>query len=72
MRKAISIEGMSCEHCVKHVTNALNELSGVENVDVNLSAGRAIIDYRGEIKDSDIKSAIDEAGYDVLTIEEAQ
>jgi len=71
MKKAITIEGMSCEHCVKHVTEALKEISGVRNVEVNLSAGRAVIDADGELKDSDIKAAIDEVGYDVVNIDEA-
>lgn len=71
MRKAITIEGMSCEHCVRHVTEALQELSGVKGVEVNLSAGRALIDTVGEVLDSDIKAAIKEAGYEVLNIEKA-
>lgn len=71
MKKAINIEGMSCQHCVAHVTEALEGLSGVKNVEVNLSAGRAIIDTDGEVKDSNIRAAVDEAGYDVTTIEEA-
>lgn len=71
MRKAISIEGMSCQHCVKHVTEALEELNGVKNVEVNLSAGRAIIETEGQVSDSQIKAAIEDAGYDVLSIEEA-
>ena len=31
MKKKISIEGMSCSHCVNHVTNALSEIDGVKN-----------------------------------------
>lgn len=71
-RKAINIEGMSCEHCVRHVIGALEELDGVKNVEVNLSAGRAIIEAEGEIKDSEIRAVIDEVGYTVLNIEEAK
>lgn len=71
MRKAITIEGMSCEHCVRHVTEALKELSGVENVEVNLSTGRAIIDTKGEVLDSSIRSAVEEVGYNVTGIVEA-
>ncbi|ERI89977.1 putative copper chaperone CopZ [Clostridiales bacterium oral taxon 876 str. F0540] len=71
MKKAVNIEGMSCDHCVKHVTEALMGLNNIENVDVNLSAGRAVIETDGEVKDSDIKAAVDEAGYTVLNIEKA-
>lgn len=71
MKKRISIEGMSCQHCVKHVTEALVELNGVTNVEVNLSAQSAVIEANGEVKDSDIKFAIEDAGYEVMSIVEA-
>ena len=70
MKKKITIEGMSCMHCVDHVKDALNELSGVKEVDVNLSAGTAIIESTGNITDDQIKAAIDDAGYEVLSITE--
>lgn len=69
MKKKISIEGMSCEHCVNHVTTALNELVGVSKVEVNLAAKNAIIEASQEVSNEDIKDAIDEAGYEVTTIE---
>lgn len=70
MNKKILIEGMSCEHCVKHVTNALEELSGVTKATVNLGTKTAVIETSSEVKDEDIKFAIDDAGYEVVGIEE--
>ncbi|WP_097025706.1 heavy-metal-associated domain-containing protein [Clostridium peptidivorans] len=69
MKKKILIEGMSCGHCVNHVREALSELNGVTNVDVNLDAEIAIIETSVEVKDEDIKFAIDDAGYEVVGIE---
>lgn len=69
MKKKILVEGMSCGHCVNHVKEALNELNGVTSVDVNLDAKTAIIDTSIEVKDEDIKFAIDDAGYEVVGIE---
>ena len=69
MKKKILIEGMSCGHCVNHVREALSELNGVTNVDVNLEGKYAIIDTANDVKDEDIKFAIDDAGYDVVEIE---
>lgn len=69
MKKKISIEGMSCEHCVNHVTTALKELAGVSKVEVNLAAKNAIIEASQEVIDEDINDAIDEAGYEVTKIE---
>lgn len=70
MKKKILIEGMSCGHCVSHVKEALSELSGITSVDVNLDSKTAIIEAPTDVKDEDIKFAIDDAGYEVVGIEE--
>lgn len=36
MNKKVLIEGMSCQNCVNHATEALSELNGISNVEVNL------------------------------------
>ena len=36
MRKTLKIEGMMCQHCVARVTKALQEVEGVESVEVDL------------------------------------
>jgi len=69
MKKKILIEGMSCGHCVNHVKEALSELNGVTNVDVNLASKTAIIEATVDVEDKDIKFAIDDAGYEVVGIE---
>ncbi|MFZ5353729.1 MAG: heavy-metal-associated domain-containing protein [Bacillota bacterium] len=69
MRKQINIEGISCGHCVKHVTDALHQI-GMSKVQVNLEGKYAIADALNEIEDAKIKKAIEEAGYDVIGIKE--
>lgn len=69
MRKKILIEGMSCEHCVKAVTEALGKLDGVGNVKVSLEEKNATVDTDGDISDEAIKIAIKDAGYEVVGIE---
>lgn len=69
MKKKILIEGMSCGHCVKHVKEALSELKGVTSVDVNLDGKYAILEANVDVKDEEIKFAVDDAGYDVVGIE---
>ena len=70
MKKKLFIEGMSCGHCVKHVSDALNELTGVNKVEVDLAGKYAVLDAVQEISDEDIRVAIDDAGYEVVKIEE--
>jgi copper chaperone CopZ len=64
----ISIDGMSCENCVRHVREALAGLPGVEGVEVDLAAGKAQVQGGGEVSDDGIIEALDEEGYDVTGI----
>lgn len=69
MKKKILVEGMSCGHCVNHVKEALVELKGVTNADVDLTSKTAVIETSEEVTDEAIKFAIDDAGYEVVGIE---
>ncbi|GFP77289.1 cation transporter [Clostridium sp. YIM B02505] len=64
MSKQVKIEGMSCMHCVKHVENALSALEGVESFKVEV--GSAVVE--GNVSDEALKNAIEEEGYDVVSI----
>lgn len=68
MKKEILIEGMSCMHCVKHVTDALNGISGVTDVSVNLESKIATFNALDNVKDETLKTTIEEAGYKVIKI----
>lgn len=65
MTKTVIIEGMMCQNCVKHATNALNALPGV-TATVDLESKSATV--TGEVSDEAIKKAIAEAGYEVTSI----
>lgn len=65
--KKIIINGMSCGHCVNHVKEALMEIQGVEEVKVDLET--KIAEISGDVADSVIKEAIEEVGYEVVSIE---
>lgn len=66
MKKVLSIEGMSCEHCVAHVKEALEAIQGVENVVVSLEENSATVET--DVDNEILKSAIEEEGYDVVDI----
>jgi copper chaperone len=67
MVKVLKVEGMSCNHCVMAVKNALGELDGVQNVDVELASGNVTV--TGEaLNDDAMKAAVDDAGYEVVSI----
>ncbi|NLJ99128.1 MAG: heavy-metal-associated domain-containing protein [Tissierellia bacterium] len=67
MKKILLVEGMSCGHCEKAVKEAVGQLEGVKNVEVDLEDKK--VEVEGEnLVDGIIKEAIEEAGYDVLDI----
>ena len=58
----LEIEGMSCEHCVAAVSEALGELPGVSVDEVRV--GRANVRYDpGQVSPEQIALAIEDAGY---------
>ena len=63
----LSVSGMSCLHCKHAITTSVSALTGVQTVDVDLSAKtvRIIFDTDKLTLDT-IKLAIEEAGYDVI------
>ncbi|EGV20403.1 CopZ family metallochaperone [Thiocapsa marina] len=44
MTQTLSITGMSCAHCVRAVTSALESVAGVESVEVDLDLARARVE----------------------------
>jgi copper ion binding protein len=71
MKKIIlKIGGMSCQHCVKAVENALRQLPGVQSVQVELENQRAVIDGdESQFVLQDAEKAITDQGYDFLGVE---
>lgn len=60
---------MSCMHCVNHVKNALGDIQGISNIQVNLEENNASVEL-DNVTDEAIKAAIEEAGYEVVEIKE--
>jgi copper ion binding protein len=66
MKTTINIEGMSCDHCVAHVTKALEELSGVSSAQVSLKEKNAVVEHNDSVGVESLKAAVTEAGYEAL------
>ena len=64
----LEIDGMSCQHCVKTVTEALTSLEGVQRVKVNLRKGEAVVHFdASRITDTNLAAAITEVGFEAVT-----
>lgn len=66
MKKTLSIEGMMCQNCVKHVTRALEAIPGVVSVQVSLENKTALVECAASVTDEMLKSAVSDAGYEVV------
>jgi copper chaperone CopZ len=63
-----SVPGMHCGHCKAAVSRELEDVSGVEHVEVDLDTKLVIV--RGEaLQDAVLIAAIDEAGYEAERVE---
>ena len=63
----LNIKGMTCGGCVKSISNVLQPLSGVSSVNVSLEQNNATIQYDpAKVKPAQFKSAIEDAGFEVL------
>ena len=66
-RAKIKIDGMSCQHCVKTVTDAMVDLDGVSQVKVNLKKGEAKIKFDKDRLDLEqLKTAVVTAGFEFV------
>lgn len=71
MKKIINIQGMTCGHCAGHVEEALKGVCGIKSVNVSLNDKNAVVELAHPVDDAEIKAAVDEAGYEVVGIQEA-
>ena len=67
----LSIEGMTCDHCVGRVTETLKKLPGVIDVSVSLEAKSATVRFdESALTTAAIVGAVVEAGYGALANED--
>ncbi|MDY4534906.1 MAG: heavy metal translocating P-type ATPase [Tractidigestivibacter sp.] len=64
MEKKLNVEGMMCQHCVAHVTKALEGVPGVSSVKVSLEDKGAVVEASPEVTDAALVAAVKDAGYE--------
>ncbi len=69
MTKTLNIEGMMCAHCVAHVEKALSALGGVTSAKADLENKCATVTLAAPVSDQELKDAVTEAGYEVVSIQ---
>ncbi|KTB49306.1 Copper chaperone [Dehalogenimonas alkenigignens] len=60
----LTVKGMSCGGCVRHVETALKKVAGVGTVTVDLAKSKASVEYDPAKTTPDaLKKAVDASGY---------
>ena len=62
----LHIEGMSCEHCTRHVKQALEDIEGVKKATVDLENQSATVEHAESIGMEALAAAVEEAGYEAV------
>ncbi|MGC4377922.1 copper chaperone CopZ [Fictibacillus sp. Mic-4] len=64
----LSVQGMSCNHCVNSIESEVGKLNGVSEVKVRLNEGKVDVTFNSEVVSLEqIKETIEEQGYDVAS-----
>jgi copper chaperone CopZ len=73
MRRQLHVTGMKCETCVSSVKQALEEVPGVREAQVNLEDGQAVIEEGSEhVRPQALIEAVQNAGFDAHPDERTQ
>ena len=65
MTTTYHVKGMTCGHCVNAVSTEITKVAGVTGVDVDLDTGLVTVTSNGQLDVEAIRSAVDEAGYEL-------
>jgi Cu+-exporting ATPase len=63
----LTVDGMTCGHCVGRVQKALEKSPGVLSATVDLSAGSAEVQVQPGTAAADLVAAVEKAGYPART-----
>jgi copper ion binding protein len=61
-----TVKGMTCGHCVNHVTEEVKKIAGVTGVEVELESGAVAVTSDSDISADQMEAAVMEAGYELV------
>ena len=65
----MNIDGMMCEHCEKHIKEALEKIDGVANATAHHAEGKCYVTLSHSLDVNLLKAAVEAEDYEVLSIE---
>jgi copper chaperone CopZ len=62
----LTINGMTCQHCVMSLKAALNKIKMLDVVEVQIGSAR--VEYEaGQVNEEQLETAVKEAGYELVS-----
>jgi copper chaperone len=65
VEKVYRVPDVSCEHCVRAITDELTKIDGVERVSVDIPTKLVTVQHGDAVSEQQILDGIEEAGYEV-------
>ena len=63
----LNVEGMTCDHCVQTIKEAVNNLVGISRIEVDLENKQVAVEYdKALVKLDSITDKIVEIGFEVI------
>ncbi len=63
------VQGMTCDHCVRAVTEELSSLTGVTGISIDLNVGALSavhVTSSTALDEAEVRAAVAEAGYELV------
>lgn len=70
IKKLLTVEGMMCDQCRKHVEKALYAVDSIKNVEVNLDKKTVTVTMSKNLNDDNLMKIIKDAGYKPIKCEQ--
>ena len=65
--RTLNVEGMTCDHCVQTIKEAVSNLAGISRVEVDLENKQVAVEYdKALVKLDSITDKIVEIGFEVI------
>ena len=61
--KILKVEGMMCQHCEKHVKDALEKIEGVQEAIASHEKKQVVVKLSKDVPESEFEKAVSDAGY---------
>jgi Copper chaperone len=60
------VTGMTCGHCESSVREGVEQIAGVETIDVSAANGKLVVTSADALDDAQVFAAVEEAGYSAV------